>query len=274
VPAPLHRQPWQRRAQRHWHRAARRALRPLALRPHQRPSRRWHQPLPVRHEWHRQLGCRASGHDPHRGNRRPRLALHPNPWQHLSPAPVREPGKARRGKDRQKLLPSAQGVGWDAQATPWSGRIAVLVTSLDEEAFPTQVIPKHYRDRADAEYRFDELKSQWGWNDYTSRRLASSWLIANLVALFYNWWNLYPRFYDEDHHRETISPLMLACFGNVRWEASWTREGSGQTISPTIRMKPTVNRLDVHGLNELSIGERWMISRDSRPSFRVEVPEI
>jgi hypothetical protein len=68
-----------------------------------------------------------------------------------SRAPVRETGKPRRGKDRQKLLPNAQGAGWDAQATPWSGKIAVLVTSLDEQAFPTQIIPKHYRDRADAE---------------------------------------------------------------------------------------------------------------------------
>jgi hypothetical protein len=105
-------------------------------------------------------------------------------------APVREAGKPGRGKDRQKLLPNTQGVGWDAQATPWSGKIAVLVTSLDAQAFPTQVIPKHYRDRADAENCFDELKNQWGWNGFTSRRLASSRIMANLVALFYNWWNL------------------------------------------------------------------------------------
>jgi hypothetical protein len=29
--------------------------------------------------------------------------------------------------------------------------------------------------------------------------------MANLVALVYNWWNLYVRFFDEHHHREAIS---------------------------------------------------------------------
>ncbi len=132
-----------------------------------------------------------------------------------SRTPVRKTGKPRRGKDRQKLLPNAKGTDWDAQATPWSGKIAVLVTSLDEQAFPTQVIPKHYRDRADAENCFDELKNQWGWNGFTSRRLASSRIMANLVALFYNWWNLYLRCYDEEHHREAIRtrPMLMSGVG-------------------------------------------------------------
>ena len=29
--------------------------------------------------------------------------------------------------------------------------------------------------------------------------------MANLIALFYNWWNLYVRFYDDAHHREAIT---------------------------------------------------------------------
>lgn len=39
----------------------------------------------------------------------------------------------------------------------WCGKIAVLVTSLDELAYPAIGMPKHYRDRADAENCFDEL---------------------------------------------------------------------------------------------------------------------
>ena len=42
------------------------------------------------------------------------------------------------------------------------------------------------RDRADAENCFDELKNLWGWGGFTSRKLAPSRLIANLIALFYN----------------------------------------------------------------------------------------
>ena len=36
--------------------------------------------------------------------------------------------------------------------------------------------------------------------------------MANLVALFYNWWNLYLRFYDEEHHREAVRsrPMLMA----------------------------------------------------------------
>lgn len=29
--------------------------------------------------------------------------------------------------------------------------------------------------------------------------------MANLIALFHNWWNLYIRFCDEAHHREAIT---------------------------------------------------------------------
>ena len=123
--------------------------------------------------------------------------------------------KKRRGKDRQSDLPHASGAGWDAQATPWSGKIAVLITSMAQEVWPTVSLPKHYRDRGDAENCFDELKNQWGWSGYTSRKLAPCRLMANLIALFYNWWNLYLRFYDAEHHREAIRsrPMLMSGVG-------------------------------------------------------------
>lgn len=123
--------------------------------------------------------------------------------------------RKRRGKDRQSDLPRATGEGWDARTTPWCGKIAVLVTSMDGEAWPTVTLPKHYRDRGDAENCFDELKNQWGWGGYTSRKLAPCRLMANLIALFYNWWNLYLRFYDAEHHREAIRsrPMLMSGVG-------------------------------------------------------------
>ena len=131
-------------------------------------------------------------------------------------APLRlENGKKRRGKDRQSLFANGDAEGWRAQATPWSGKISVVVTSLDERAFSTQAIPRQYRERADAENSFDELKNQWGWGGFTSRRLGPSRLMANLVALFYNWWNLYVRFFDEERHREAIRsrPMLMQGVG-------------------------------------------------------------
>ena len=50
-----------------------------------------------------------------------------------------------------------------------------------------------------------EFFDHTGWNGFTTRKLAPCRLMANLVALFYNWWNLYVRFYDEEHHREAIT---------------------------------------------------------------------
>lgn len=124
-------------------------------------------------------------------------------------APVAE--NARRRRDRQSRLPNASGEGWDAQAVPWSGKIAVLVSSLDVHTFPTLCMPAQYRDRGDAENSYDELKNQWGWNGYTTQKLTPCRLMANLIALVYNWWNLYVRFYDEEHHREAITsrPAMM-----------------------------------------------------------------
>ena len=178
-------------------------------------------------------------------------------------APIREAGKSRRGKDRQSLLPHAKGEGWDACATPWSGKIAVLVTSLDVVAFPTKVMPKHYRDRGDAENCFDELKNQWGWGGYTSRRLASCKFMANLVALFYNWWSLYLRFYDEDHHREAIRtrPMLMSGVGRQ------VQSGGQKTVKVSVLHEK--GSLIAHAVtltsNELqritAISERWTIEQ-------------
>jgi len=143
--------------------------------------------------------------------------------------------QARRRRDHQSLQPNASGEGWDARAAPWSGKIAVLVTSLDVQAWPTVWMPRLYRERGDAEPErsgdrlpkaarrasaasqnsYDELKNQWGWNGYTTHKLAPGRLMANLIALFYNWWNLYVRFYDEAHHREAITsrPAMMQGVG-------------------------------------------------------------
>lgn len=178
-------------------------------------------------------------------------------------APIKEPGKTRRGKDRQALLPQAKGQGWDPCATPWSGKIAVLVTSLDGEAFPTQVMPKHYRDRADAENCFDELKNQWGWGGYTTRRLASCQLMANLVALFYNWWNLYLRFYDEDHHREAIPtrPMLMSGVGRQ------VQSGGQKTVKVSVLHEKgnliahavTLTSNKLHRIR--AITERWSVEQ-------------
>jgi len=86
---------------------------------------------------------------------------------------------------------------------------AALVTSLDSELL---TLGQLYRDRADAENVFDELKNQWGWGGFTTQDLTRCRLLAGTVALIYNWWSLFARLADPAHHREAITsrPLLLS----------------------------------------------------------------
>ena len=85
---------------------------------------------------------------------------------------------------------------------------AVLVTSLVEDLAGFGQL---YRDRGDNENIFDELKNQWGWGGFTTHDLARCRLSARLVALVYNWWNIFVRLAEPDWHREAITsrPLLL-----------------------------------------------------------------
>ena len=85
---------------------------------------------------------------------------------------------------------------------------AALVTTLTE---PILGLGQLYRDRADCENAFDELKNQWGWGGFTTHDLARCRLAARLVALVYNWWNLFTRLAEPDKHLEAITsrPLLL-----------------------------------------------------------------
>jgi len=57
---------------------------------------------------------------------------------------------------------------------------AVLVTNSNYEL---KAIGQLYRDRADCENGFDELKNQWGWGGYTTQDLERCNLSARAVAL-------------------------------------------------------------------------------------------
>ena len=98
---------------------------------------------------------------------------------------------------------------------------AVLVTSTQHEIL---TLAQLYRDRADAENNFDELKNQWGWGGFTTQDLARCRLMARMVALVYNWWTLFVRLAQPHKHFEAISSRPLLLNG----VATQTRHG-GQT---------------------------------------------
>jgi hypothetical protein len=99
---------------------------------------------------------------------------------------------------------------------------AVLVTNAD---YDLEAIGQLYRDRADCENGFDELKNQWGWGGYTTQDLERCNLSARAVALIYNWWSWYVRLAHPQTRLEAITsrPLLLAGVARLTQHAGQSR---------------------------------------------------
>ena len=119
---------------------------------------------------------------------------------------------------------------------------AVLVTSLPDEIIS---IAQHYRDRADSENIFDELKNQWGWNGFTTNDLKRCKLMSRIVALIYNWWNIFVRLAEPDKHLEAITsrPLLLHAIGKQTSHAGQTRVSISSTHGKTNKIQIFLNRV-------------------------------
>jgi hypothetical protein len=96
---------------------------------------------------------------------------------------------------------------------------SVLVTSLTDEVVS---IVQHYRDRADCENNFDEIKNHWGWGGFVTQKIKPCRLIARIIALIYNWWSLFVRLAEPDKHYEAIvsRPLLLHGVGKQTTHAA------------------------------------------------------
>ena len=99
---------------------------------------------------------------------------------------------------------------------------AVLVTNAP---YDLAAIGQLYRDRADCENGFDELKNQWGWGGYTTRDLERCNLSARAVALIYNWWSWYVRLAHPQTRLEAITsrPLLLSGVARLTHHAGQAR---------------------------------------------------
>ena len=99
---------------------------------------------------------------------------------------------------------------------------SVLVTNAD---YDLGAIGQLYRDRADCENGFDELKNQWGWGGYTTQDLERCNLSARAVALVYNWWSWYVRLAHPKTRLEAITsrPILLAGVARLTQHAGQSR---------------------------------------------------
>src|SRR6185312_16033763 len=98
---------------------------------------------------------------------------------------------------------------------------AVLTTNTGYEILS---LGQLYRDRADAENAFDELKNQWGWGGFTTHDLHRCQLSARAVALIYNWWSLFVRLANPQARREAITsrPWLMSAVGRRTEHAGQT----------------------------------------------------
>lgn len=173
-------------------------------------------------------------------------------------------------KNAQKCLEtSPDGQQWLALPSdlfePDDGyQYAVLVTSLD---WPIEAIAKLYRERADCENCFDELKNQWGWGGYTTGDLARCAIMARLVALIYNWWSLYARLVDDRQHHEAVTsrPALLGGVARAVKHAGQTRirlslhHGAGKAIQSLLEASASFLRAVNATAEQLDRGLRWSV---------------
>jgi hypothetical protein len=141
---------------------------------------------------------------------------------------------------------------------------AVLVSSLAEDL---EALGRLYRDRADAENNFDELKNQWGWAGFTTQDLKRCAALARVQALVYNWWGLFVRLVHEDKRPEAITSRPLLLHGIARR----TRHGRQTTLTITSlhakarAMSQALERASAFlarvraTAEQLSRGERWRL---------------
>lgn len=109
--------------------------------------------------------------------------------------------KNEPGEQIELLLPDKDVQAWE---------YAVLVTN---SAHALDAFGQLYRDRADCENGFDELKNQWGWGGFKTQDIERCQSSARAVALVYNWWSWYCRAAKPGARMEAITSRALLLTG-------------------------------------------------------------
>ena len=138
---------------------------------------------------------------------------------------------------------------------------AVFVTDLD---YPLEAIGQLYRDRADAENAFDELKNQWGLGGFTTQDINRCQTVARSCALVYNWWSWYCRAANPGGRLEAITsrPLLLAAVGKAASHANQT----------TLYLTPLHGRADILKKLIANIGAALQHLRATAEQFKAIDP--
>jgi Transposase DDE domain group 1 len=141
---------------------------------------------------------------------------------------------------------------------------AVLVTSLPDEIL---AIAQHYRDRADVENNFDELKTQWGWTGFTTHDLTRCRIMARIIALIYNWWSLFTRLAIPEKHAEAITsrPLLLNAVGKRSTHSGQTTVTVTSLHAKAPRMQTALRTVNTflatirNAAEQLTQPQKWLL---------------
>lgn len=127
-------------------------------------------------------------------------------------------------------------VSKDVAGTFWDElrhEFEAYVTSLPAEEVNAWQVIELYRQRADTENVFDELKHQWGLDGFCCRKRGATALAARLGLLFYNLWHLFLRLLEPGRHVESA--------GGRRWflliAARLVHSGRQKTLQVSVRGK-------------------------------------
>ncbi|NLG15195.1 MAG: transposase [Lentisphaerae bacterium] len=137
----------------------------------------------------------------------------------------------------------------------------VLVTDLDHQVLS---LAQLYRDRGNCENVFDEMKNQWGWCGFTTQSLERCGVMAALVALVANLWNIFSRAIDPERHGEakTSRPAPQQVVGRLSTHGgrkylvcSASGQGKARESYTAIMLKTN----EMATATQLSREERWKL---------------
>ena len=140
----------------------------------------------------------------------------------------------------------------------------VLVTTLP---YGVEAIAQLYRERADSENPFDELKNQWGWGGFTTADFDRCQIMARYIGLIYNWWSLFVRLLNPDKHSEAITsrPMILGSVARQTQHAGQKRltisltHGKAVEIKDMIQVASQFLRGIIAVAEQLSQPDRWRL---------------
>ncbi len=142
--------------------------------------------------------------------------------------------RARRVVIARTLKPVNCGPQEEFWGTP-EDEVSAYVTNLRVEEANAEQVVLLQRKRGDAENVFDEIKNQWGFQGFCSRRGVVTEVAARLVWLTYNLWTLFVRLMGLEPGQHTEAVRSRRQFLVLAAQMSWSGRQRRWKLAVTAR---------------------------------------